>query len=78
MTKTITPDDVLRYIYKETTTEENKAIENQLLLNGSITDFYNQVKDTVKMINDLQIEPPGEIQQNILEYSSSLNFESIS
>ena len=34
MTKTITQDDVLRYIYKETSDEETLAIEKQLLVTG--------------------------------------------
>ncbi|MCG8310494.1 MAG: hypothetical protein MI975_24085 [Cytophagales bacterium] len=78
MTKTITRDDVLRYIYKETSNEETVAIEKQLLVNASLMDFYNQTKETIRKINELQIEPSEGVQNKILDYSGSLRFESIS
>lgn len=78
MTKIITRDDVLRYIYKETTNEETVTIEKQLILNVSLMDFYNQTKETIKKIHEFQIEPSINVQQSIIDYSGSLNFESIS
>jgi hypothetical protein len=78
MTKTITEDDVLRYLYQETSHEENLAIEKQLLVNASLMDFYNNAKDTISKVNDLQMEPSMNIQNRIMAYSGSLKFESIS
>ena len=78
MTKTITRDDVLRYIYKETSTEEAVIIEKQLLLNAVLMEYYNQIKDTIRKINELQIEPSINSQQKIIDYSGSFKFESIS
>lgn len=78
MTKIITRDDVLRYIYKETSNEETVTIEKQLILNASLMDFYNQTKETIKKIHEFQIEPSVNIQKSIIDYSGSLNFESIS
>jgi len=77
MTKTRTQDDVLRYIYKETSNEEAVAIEKQLLLNDCMMDFYNQTKEIIKMMNEFQLEPSVNSQNNILDYSGSLKFESI-
>lgn len=78
MTKTITRDDVLRYIYKETSNEETVAIEKQLLVNTSLMDFYNQTKETIRKVNELQLEPSQNVQNKILDYSGSFKFESIS
>ena len=78
MTKTLTRDDVLRYIYKETSNEETVAIEKQLLVSASMMDFYNQIKETISWINELKLEPSVNFQNNILDYSGSLKFESIS
>ena len=78
MTKTITEDDILRYIYEETSHEETLAIEKQLLVNTSLMDFYNQSKDTISKVTELQVEPSLNIQNNIMDYSASLKFESIS
>ena len=78
MTKTITQDDVLRYIYKETSNEETVAIEKQLLVNASLMDFYNQSIETIRRIGELSLEPSINSQKRIIEYSESLKFESIS
>jgi len=78
MTKIITRDDVIRYIYKETSTEENSTIEKQLLLDATLMDFYNQSKDTVGKIQEIQLEPSFNSQKRIIEYSGLFNFESIS
>ncbi len=78
MTKTITEDDVLRYLYKETSHEENLAIEKQLIVNSSLMDFYNQTKDTISKVSELQLEPSFNFQNRIMAYSGSLKFESIS
>ncbi len=78
MTKTITRDDVLRYIYKETSNEETVAIEKQLLVNATLMDFYNQSKEAIRRIHELQLEPSVISQQKIIDYSGSFKFESIS
>lgn len=78
MTKTITRDDVLRYIYKETSNDEIVAIEKQLRLSASLMDFYNQTMETLRRINELQLEPSQNVQRKILDYSGSFKFESIS
>jgi hypothetical protein len=78
MTKTITRDDVLRYIYNETSLEENLAIEKQLIVNSVLMDFYRGTNETVKRIQDLNLEPSETSTNKILEYSDSLKFESIS
>jgi hypothetical protein len=78
MTKTITRDDVLRYIFYETSEEENLAIEKQLIVNSVLMDFYRKSNETLKSIQNIQLEP-SEISTNaILDYSESLRFESIS
>lgn len=77
MTKTITRDDVLLYIYKETSNEETIAIEKQLLENVSLMEFYNQNKETIRKVINLKLEPSIDSQQNIIEYSGSFKFESI-
>ena len=78
MTKTITEDDVLRYLYKETSHEENLAVEKQLLMNASLMDFYNQAKETISKVSEIQLEPSFNFQDRIMAYSGSLKFESIS
>ena len=78
MTKTITRDDVLRYVFNETSEEENLAIEKQLIVNSGLMDFYRKSNETVKNIQNIQLEPSELSTNKILDYSESLKFESIS
>ena len=78
MTKTITRDDVLRYVFNETSEEENLAIEKQLIVNSGLMDFYRKSNETVKKIQNIQLEPSESSTNKILEFSESLKFESIS
>ena len=78
MTKTITRDDVLRYVFNETSEEENLAIEKQLIVNSGLMDFYRKSNETVKNIQNIQLEPSERSTNKILDYSESLRFESIS
>jgi hypothetical protein len=78
MTKTITRDDVLRYMFNETSDAENLAIEKQLIVNSSLMDFYKNAHDTFMKIQQLKLEPSESSMNKILEYSGSLRFESIS
>ena len=78
MTKTITRDDVLRYIFSETSEEENLAIEKQLIVNSGLMDFYRRSNETLKKIQKLKLEPSENSTLRILEYSDSLKVESIS
>ncbi len=77
MTKTTTRDDVLRYIYKETSDEETRAIQKQLLMNAALMDFYNQMVETISRISELQLEPSPRSQDRLIRYSAALKAESI-
>ena len=78
MTKTITRDEVLKYIYKETSIEETKDIEKQLLVNAPLMDFYSQTKESIRRIGELTLEPSINSVKKIIDYSGSFKFESIS
>lgn len=78
MTKTITRDDVLRYIYNETSLEENLAIERQLILNAGLMIFFKEAKETIDQLSHLELKPSESVTRNILNYSGDLKFESIS
>lgn len=78
MTKTITRDDVLRYIFRETSNDENLAIENELLRNESLMDFYKQSVESVHEVQHLELNPSDRAINNILNYSESTKAVSIS
>lgn len=78
MTKTITRDDVLRYIFRETSKEENLAIENELLKNATLMDYYKQSVESIYEVQSLALEPSEKAVSKILNYSESMKPISIS
>jgi hypothetical protein len=78
MTKTVTQDDVLRYLFKETTEEENLIVETQLLVDAKLMDFYKESKALINDIKSLNMEPSAQCLKGIIDYSQSMSLHSIS
>lgn len=71
MTKTFTQDDIIRYVYKETTPDENYDIELALCQDNDLYHIYQQVRSLFKKLDTLQYTPPERSIQHILNYSRS-------
>jgi hypothetical protein len=71
MTKTFTPNDVLRYLYKETTTAENNALEEAMHLHSELLDQYVQLSGIKEQLDQVRKTPSENTIQAILEYSNS-------
>jgi hypothetical protein len=71
MTKIFTQDDILRYVYKETTPQESGEIETALLHDKDLYFYFKQILQTVQDVNRLEVEPSERSIQNILKYSRS-------
>lgn len=71
MIKTFTQDELVRYIYKETTNEENIEIEKALLFDEQLADEYAELSDVVRSIEQSQKEPSDRVIDKILSYSRS-------
>ncbi|MEN8249262.1 MAG: hypothetical protein ABFS32_10050 [Bacteroidota bacterium] len=56
MIKTFTQNDLIRYIYNETSHEESVEIQQALLCNGELKDEYKSLSSTVNMLDEL-LEP---------------------
>ena len=76
MTKTFTQDDVIRYIYKETSRSENVAMEEALLCNASLQEVYNKYTSIVSDLEKVVKKPSDRVINSILNYSKSLNLHS--
>jgi hypothetical protein len=53
MTKTFTQNDLIRYIYDETSNEESSEIQQTLLFNGSLQEEYKSLTRVVSMLDEL-------------------------
>ena len=77
MTKTFTPDDILRYLYKETSEEENQKLEAALLCDANLLDTYLSMASTIALLDGVKGTPSKNTIDGILEYSQSVDSTTI-
>jgi hypothetical protein len=68
MIKTFTPNDVIRYIYKETSEEESILIAYTLLTDTELRTFYEEMKGMKQEISKLMNEPSERTLGRILTF----------
>ena len=77
MIKTFTQDDLVRYMYKETTAEENAEIELAMLFDEKLADEFTELQSVVESL-DLALKSPSDRKIDaILSYSKSYRFHSV-
>ena len=68
-TFTSTQDDVVRYLYNETSNHENTLIEDALLYDKELLSFYLDCSDLKSGLDKIQLSPPDRAIERILNYS---------
>ena len=71
MTKTFTHDDVVRYVYEETSAEENLLIEDALMSEPDLMTFFLEALELRAMLNRIERQPRDRTVQAILDYSQN-------
>ncbi|MBY0425953.1 MAG: hypothetical protein K2Q22_09985 [Cytophagales bacterium] len=71
MTKTFTPDDIIRYVYGETNTEENRLIEHQLAGDTALRHYSRELKGMKNLLIDGLLSPSEKSINNILAYAQA-------
>ena len=71
MTKTFTPDDIIRYVYGETTTEENRLIEHQLAGDKSLLRYKSELQGLKTQLVQGLYSPSEKAIGNILAYAQA-------
>jgi len=71
MIKTFTQDDVIRYVYEETSPEENLLIEDSLMTEPELMTFFLEALELRALMNKIEREPRGNTVQSILNYSKN-------
>lgn len=69
MIKTFTHDDVIRYVYEETSDEENQLIEEALIEDADLLMFYLDIADLREGLSLVEKQPSERSVQHILAYS---------
>jgi len=76
MTKTFTQDDVIRYIYNETSEEENAEIQKALICDAHLQEMYKEIGNVKNCLDHSLKQPYDSVIENIMNYSKSLNLYS--
>jgi len=69
MTKTFTYDDVIRYLYSETTEKEDYLIVEALALDDDLMNFYLDSLDIKNQMNKIVRNPAEQSILKVLKYS---------
>lgn len=68
-TFTSTQNDVVRYLYNETSVQENSLVEEALLFDQDLLDFYLDCADLKTGMDKIQLSPSDSAIERILSYS---------
>ncbi|HVK97071.1 MAG TPA: hypothetical protein VM368_04595 [Flavisolibacter sp.] len=66
-----TPEDLLLFLYKETTPEQTAAIENALKQDWTLREKLAVLKTSMERLNNILVAPRTEIVLNILKHTLS-------
>ena len=66
-----TPEDLIRYLYKETSPEETSAIELALKQNWTLREKLSVLKTSMDRLDSIRVSPRSEVILNILRYAGS-------
>ncbi|MDB5250904.1 MAG: hypothetical protein JWP27_73 [Flaviaesturariibacter sp.] len=66
-----TPEDLLRYLYKEMTADEVVAMEEELPRNWALREKLAVLKTSQERLNRIVESPRTEVVLNILRYAAS-------
>jgi hypothetical protein len=69
MTILFTPEDLLRYLYKETSSEMNAAIEAALAEDWTLREKLEVLKASARNLDRMIESPRQEVILNILQYA---------
>lgn len=77
MIKTFTQNDLVRYIYKETTPEESSEIEIAMLFDEQLAAAYSDLSGVVNNLDNSMKAPSEKTVDAILSYSKSYHLHSV-
>lgn len=77
MIRTFTQNDVIRLIYKELTDADASALREQLLCDSALMDFYREMKELHKDLNNAMGSASSTTLSNIINYSKSVNLHTV-
>jgi hypothetical protein len=77
MTKTFTPNDLIKFIYQDNNEQEERDIEEALLIDNDLFDAYREIAEVTEQLNRIELCPSDETINKILNYSKLLDLHSV-
>ncbi|SMD42127.1 MULTISPECIES: hypothetical protein [Aquiflexum] len=77
MTKSFTPNDLLRYIYQEMSEGENELFVQALRGNDTLMQDYLEMLSTIGQLDQLILEPSEKVVKAILRRAKSTGLEKV-
>lgn len=71
MIRNLTQIDVLRYVYNETSAQEDKKMQEALVTNDSLSDEFVELSEAKAILNKCMYSASEKTLQRILNYSKS-------
>lgn len=72
---TLNQNDVIRYLYNETTPQENDRIIEALLFDTELLEFYLEAIEIKQGLDYSMLTPPQGVIDNIMAYSKKYAFK---
>ena len=70
MSHNFTPEDLLQYLYKETTPEESAAIEKAMAQDWTLREKFEVIKKAAHRLTKFTFSPRTETILNVLKYAN--------
>ena len=77
MTKTFTQDDLIRYIYQQTTTEETTQMEAALTFDEHLSACCHELSKIAELLRRVSFKPSENCIDKILSYSKSYDLHAL-
>lgn len=72
-----TPEDLLLYLYKETSDEQTKAIEDALQKDWTLREKLTVLKASMQRLDKIVVSPRTEVVLNVLNYAREKSAEEV-
>jgi hypothetical protein len=72
MTKTFTQNDLIRYLYRETSATETTEINKALICDSDLQEQFKELTATKSQLDTVRLQPSVASIRNILSYARGL------
>lgn len=72
-----TPEDLLQYLYKETSSKKTAAIEEALKKDWTLREKLSVLKTSMQRLNKIKEVPRTEVVLNVLNYAREKSLEEV-